>query len=245
MSQPVISNGSATFDQLYLALRQKEGRLYSDADVATLPFIYETHPYHHEWVIRKHSLKALLSYIQRKNIFSTILEVGCGNGWLSARIAAAVDAGVTGIDINTHEIEQAARVFKRIPDLDFINTSLQSETLKDRKFDMILFAASIQYFPALNHVIQNAVEHLTLQGEVHIMDSPFYQPDEAVAASKRTREYFSSLGFGEMSRHYHHHRLCDLDKFQYKILHHPNSWKNKLSIKKNPFYWIVIKNRYQ
>ena len=238
-------NTAQEFDQLYFRLRQKEGRIYTDEDVATLPFIYTTHQHYREWVIRKHSQKALISYIKHKNKFSSILEVGCGNGWLTSGIAKAIDAEVTGLDINTHELKQAKRVFNKIPNLHFINGSLQSENLKDEKFDMILFAASIQYFPSLKQTINIAIEHLTLQGEVHIMDSPFYQIQETAAARQRTKAYYAALGFDEMAGHYYHHHLAKLENFQYKILHHPNSWKNKLSIKKNPFYWIVVKNRYQ
>lgn len=237
-------NTTEDFDQLYFRLRQKEGRIYTDEEVATLPFIYESHRYYHEWVMRKHSQKALISYINTKRIFSNILEVGCGNGWLSSRIAKATNADVIGIDINSEELRQADRVFRNVPNLNFINGSLQSDQLRDEKFDMILFAASIQYFPSLKQVVQNAIEHLTLQGEIHIMDSPFYHLQEAAAARQRTREYYEHLGFASMAIHYHHHYLAELDNFQYKILHHPNSWKNKLSIKKNPFYWIVIKNKY-
>lgn len=233
------------FDQLYFSLRQKEGRIYTDEEVAALPFIYTSHPYYREWVMRKHSLKALTSYINNKKIFSNILEVGCGNGWLSSRIAKETHATVTGLDINSYELQQAERVFRNVPNLDFINGSLQTDQLQDEKFDMILFAASIQYFPSLKQIIQTAVDHLTLQGEVHIMDSPFYQAQETGAARQRTKDYFQGMGFASMAGHYHHHQLTGLDHFQYKILHHPNSWKNKLSIKKNPFYWIVIKNRYQ
>ena len=233
------------FDQLYFRLRQKEGRIYSDADVATLPYIYTSHPHYNEWVIRKHSQKALISYIKHKNTFTSILEVGCGNGWLSSRIAKEIDAEVTGLDINRYELEQAKQVFKNIPTLNFMYGDLQSESLKDEKFDMILFAACIQYFPSLKQIIKTAVEHLTLQGEVHIMDSPFYNVQEATAARQRTKEYYEALGFAAMAGYYHHYNLTDLEIFQYKILHHPNSWKNKLSIKKNPFYWIVVKNKYQ
>lgn len=233
------------FDQLYFRLRQKEERIYIDADIALLPFIYTSHPHYNEWAIRKHSQKALISYIKHKNTFASILEVGCGNGWLCSGIAKATDAEVTGLDINTYELEQAKRVFKNIANLNFINGNLQSEFLKDEKFDLILFAASIQYFPSLKQIIHIAVEHLTLQGEVHIMDSPFYQIQEIAAARLRTKEYYEALGFAAMADHYHHHNLSELENFQYKILHHPNSWKNKLSIKKNPFYWIVVKNRYQ
>jgi len=244
MSISTIHTAEA-FDQLYFRLRQKEGRIYTDEEVATLPFIYTSHPHYHEWVIRKHSLKALTSYINSNKKFSNILEVGCGNGWLSSRIARETHAAVTGIDINSFELQQAERVFSNISNLDFIKGTLQTEQLQDEKFDMILFAASIQYFPSLKQIIQTAVDHLTLQGEVHIMDSPFYQLHETGAARQRTKEHFARMGFASMAAHYHHHQLAELDHFQYKILHHPNSWKNKLSIKKNPFYWIVIKNRYQ
>jgi ubiquinone/menaquinone biosynthesis C-methylase UbiE len=233
------------FASMYSLLRKKEGRLYSDADVAILPFIYSSHLHYNEWLIRKHSHKALISYIKHKNIFTRILEVGCGNGWLSASIAKEIDAEVTGLDINMDELEQAKRVFKKIPNVNFLNSSLQSDPLKNERFDMIIFAASIQYFPSLKQIIQIAIEHLTLQGEVHIMDSPFYQIQEIPAARQRTVQYYEGLGFKTMAGHYYHHHLAELENFQYKILHHPNSWKNKLSIKKNPFYWISIKNRYQ
>ena len=36
---------------------------------------------------------------------------------------------------------------------------------------MILFAASIQYFPSLKQIVDIAVEHLTLQGEVGYVDA--------------------------------------------------------------------------
>jgi ubiquinone/menaquinone biosynthesis C-methylase UbiE len=242
---PGTLNTAVQFDQIYFSLRQKERRIYTDEEVATLPFIYTRHPYYHEWVLRKHSQKALLSYINNKKIFSNILEVGCGNGWLSSRIAKETKADVTGIDINRYELQQAERVFRNISNLNFISGTLQCDELRDEKFDMILFAASIEYFPSLKHIIQIAIEHLTLQGEVHIMDSPFYQIQETAAARQRTKEYYKSLGFEAMADHYYHHQLAELENFQYKILHHPNSWKNKLSIKKNPFYWISIKNRYQ
>jgi SAM-dependent methyltransferase len=247
----VIGNNSPqalpdeVFAERYFLLRQKEGRIYTDEEVAILPQIYNSHKYYHEWVIRKHSSKALISHIKQKDNVLNILEVGCGNGWLCAQIAKAVDAEVTGLDINTKELEQAKRVFFKTPNLNFIEGSLQSEQIRDEKFDMIIFASSIQYFPSLKQIIRSAIEHLTLLGEVHILDSPFYQKQEIESAKERTMQHFNSIGFEDMADHYHHHTLADLDAFQYKILHHPFSWKNKLAIKKSPFYWITIKNRYR
>ncbi len=243
-------NSSATytaaeeFEQLYTRLRQKEGRVYSDEEVVILPNLDNTHPHYKEWLIRKNSCRALLSYIKQRDTVLSILEAGCGNGWLSARLADAIDAEVTGLDINTSELEQAKRVFGKKAGLKFIKGSLETEALKNEKFDLIVFAASIPYFSSLKETISMAFEHLTLLGEIHIMDSPFYQQQEIEAAKKRTKEYFHALGFAGMEKYYHHHTLGELEPFQYKILHHPFSWKNKLSIKKNPFYWITIKNRY-
>lgn len=245
MTGTATHNTVNEFDHLYFDVRQREGRIYTDTDVATLPFIYASHPHYQEWTIRKHSQKALISYIKNKDTFTSILEVGCGNGWLSSRMAKATSAEVTGVDVNSYELEQAERVFRNIPNLNFIKGDLQTGILKDEKFDMILFVASIQYFPSLGQIIKTAIEHLTLLGEIHIMDSPFYLPQETATARQRTNEYYKALGLAEMADHYYHHNLAELENFQYKILHHPNSWKNKLSIKKNPFYWIAIKNRYQ
>ncbi len=233
------------FKKVYTRLRQKEGRMYSDEEVASLPFINSNHQHYKEWVIRKNSCKALVNYIKQKGIFLNILEVGCGNGWLAAQLATAVDAEVTGLDINSKELKQAKRVFIKIPGLNFIQGGLESDHLIDKKFDLIVFAASIQYFQSLKQVIEIAIEHLTLMGEIHIMDSPFYQQDELSAARQRTKAYYNDLGFAEMVDHYHHHTISELDGFQYKIVQHPGSWKNKFAIKKKPFYWVMIKNRYR
>ena len=232
------------FEQLYIRLRQQEGRVYSDAEVARLPLINTGHPHYKEWVIRRQSCKSLLSYIRHKDTVLKILEIGCGNGWLSAQLAGITNASVTGLDINQVELEQAERVFANLPNLKFLRGSIADDFLKDEKFDLIIFAACVQYFPSLKQVMNISVEHLTLQGEVHIMDSHFYQLAEIAAARQRSLEYYKSIGVSEMARHYYHHSFNELDSFQYKILHHPHAWKNKLSIKRNPFFWISIKNRY-
>jgi ubiquinone/menaquinone biosynthesis C-methylase UbiE len=230
------------FAEKYFQLRKKEGRIYTDDEVLDLPLIDSSHPHHKEWAIRKNSARALLSYIKQRGNILSILEVGCGNGWLSAKLSGLADT--TGLDINTPELDQAKRIFGNISNLRFIHGDLENDLLRDEKFDMIVFASSIQYFSSIKQTIGLAVEHLTMLGEVHIMDSPFYKPSEIDAARERTKVYYGWAGFEEMASCYHHHTINELESFQFKILHHPHSWKNKLSIKKNPFYWITIKNRY-
>jgi len=244
MNSAVTHISPDLFEDLYICLRQEEGRLYTDEEVARLPVVDTGHRYHKEWGIRKQSCKKLLNYIKSKGKFLRILEVGCGNGWLCGQLATIGKTAVTGIDINGMELKQAERVFANIPNLNFRYGSLADTYPQDEKFDLIIFAASIQYFASFKQVVQAAVERLTLQGEIHILDSHFYQQQQLPAARQRTKAYFDSIGFGRMAPHYFHHALSELEHFQYKILQDPLDWKNKFFINQNPFYWVAIKNRY-
>jgi ubiquinone/menaquinone biosynthesis C-methylase UbiE len=245
MSAIFTYNPADEFEQLYVSLRKKEGRIYTDDEVALLPVINNTHPYYKEWTIRRRSLKRLQEYIIHRNNEPGILEIGCGNGWLSAQLATVTTGHVTGIDINETEIEQAKRVFHHIPNLDFKLCSLQDEALRDKSFDIIVFAASVQYFASLKNIITEAMQYLTLQGEIHIIDSNFYKQREIAAAAQRTKNYFNTVGFEAMTDFYFHHSIDDIKKFNCTVLHDPTSLLNRFSKNNNPFYHLVIKNRFQ
>jgi protein-L-isoaspartate O-methyltransferase len=232
------------FADKYTRLRKKEGRMYSDAEVLNLPSIHCSHHFYNEWTIRKRSCKVLLQYLKKKDPAQNILEVGCGNGWLTAQLATITSGNVIGLDINKKELEQADKLFGYIQNITFVNNELNDKILEDNKFDTIVFAASIQYFESLKKTIDISLEHLTLQGEIHIIDTGFYSPSEAVLAQQRTKQYYNSVGFPGMENHYFHHTFDELNVFQYNILYNPSSWLNKFTFNKNPFYWIVIKNRY-
>src|SRR6478609_3338202 len=74
--------------ELYIALREKEGRLVSDEELLKLPEVNAFHIHLKEWRIRKKSCDQLLNYVAKKNRPLKILEIGCGNGWLSNRLAS-------------------------------------------------------------------------------------------------------------------------------------------------------------
>jgi ubiquinone/menaquinone biosynthesis C-methylase UbiE len=232
------------FANKYAGLRKKEGRMYSDIEVLSFPSISSSHAFYKEWVIRKRSCKKLLRYIKKKGQVQNILEIGCGNGWLSAQLATNTNAHVIGLDINNTELEQARRLFGPIQNLSFINDDIEDKMLFDKKFDIIVFAASIQYFESIKKIVGLALEHLMPQGEVHILDTNFYRAPEVMLAQEQTKQYYHSIGFSGMEKHYFHHTLNELDVFQYKILFNPASWRNKLSFNKTPFYWVVVKNRH-
>jgi ubiquinone/menaquinone biosynthesis C-methylase UbiE len=232
-----------SFSELYLTVRKKEGRIYSDEEASKLPNLRPQHLHFDEWLIRGRNCKKLLAYLKKKNRQLHILEAGCGNGWLAAQVSRIHSVSVTGLDLNTTELEQAKRVFRHIPNLHFEFGDVQSLESKENKFDIILFAASIQYFKSIREIISIAMQHLNENGEIHILDSHFYRPAELAAARERTRVYYESLGLPELTNHYFHHCLEDLQHMAYTKLHDPTSFLNRLLSDKNPFYWICVKKQ--
>jgi len=230
------------FTDLYVALRQKEGRIYSDEEVRLLPQVFADHPCYKEWNIRSRGAGNLLRHIAKNGHICNILDIGCGNGWLSAKLAKVARGKVTGVDINTTELNQARKVFGEIPNLRFVNGDIRSGILSDQRYDLLVFAASVQYFPSLDEILKVAVCHLTLQGEIHLLDSHLYRRSELAAARLRSKAYFTQLGFQEMEKHYFHHCLDDLHPFSHTILHNPHSPVSKFSLHRNPFHWVLIKN---
>jgi len=120
-----------------------------------------------------------------------------------------------------------------------------SDILSDRKFDVIVFAASIQYFPSLQAILGLSSERLHPGGEIHIIDTAFYKPVELTGAKQRTASYYRSLGYPEMANYYFHHSLKELDVFRYQLLYNPWSLQHKIFGSKHPFPWICIKRTDQ
>ncbi|QTE35441.1 MULTISPECIES: class I SAM-dependent methyltransferase [Mucilaginibacter] len=228
------------FEKVYVLLRQKEKRTYSDFQVSVLPEIEPGHVHFKEWKIRKKSCDRLINYLKKKRKPLKILEIGCGNGWLSAKLAEIQQTEIIGLDPNKSEIHQAIAVFNK-SNLKFIHDSFPTESLTGLKFDVILFSASVQYFASFAGVIIEALNHLTDRGEIHITDTHFYEPEELAEATNRSKMYFEGLGLAEMAHHYHHHAKSDFVVFSHRILANPKQPFNQI-IRKINFYWIVIKN---
>jgi 2-polyprenyl-3-methyl-5-hydroxy-6-metoxy-1,4-benzoquinol methylase len=236
MEQP--QNSTSDFEVTYLAVREREQRVYTDEQVKQLPNIDSAHVHYPEWQIRKRSADQLIAYLHRKKKPLKILEIGCGNGWLSAQMAKNGSFNVTGLDINQTEINQAARGFKSA-NLQFVCDAFNEEGFKNEKFDIILFAAVLPYFSSAQQIIQTAVNKLSTDGEVHILDTHFYESAEVEGAHQRCVNYYNAMGFPEMAANYFHYTHEVLDGFNYQILVDPRGLINRL--KKKRFYWISIK----
>jgi len=231
-------------EQLYLEVRNKEGRLYSDEIVETLPKLNSDHQLYDEWQIRKNSLQRIILYLKKKMAPLKILDLGCGNGWLANQLAENLKCRIYALDMNTIELEQGVRVFGKDPNLIFQYGNIFEPDYSDREFDIVLLASSVQYFPDMQKLIGRLLELLSSNGEIHIVDSPFYQSHAVSAARERTKRYYQKIGFPEMANHYFHHSLSDLNIFNLKLLYNPNflvqRFLNKFSCYNSPFPWIRV-----
>ncbi|HEV3414609.1 MAG TPA: class I SAM-dependent methyltransferase [Puia sp.] len=151
--------------------------LYSDREVAQLPYLIASHPRNLEWTNRIASTDRLVRYLSIHKKAAGILEIGCGNGWLSRRLADVPGSRVIGLDPNLGELRQAARIFRKQRNLKFIYGEFYSDVLRELSFDIIVMAATIQYFPSLPQLVSDALCYLRPHGELHLLDSPLVPTD--------------------------------------------------------------------
>jgi len=230
------------FETHYTALRAKEGRLYTDDVLRKLPLIAPSHPLSKEWVTRARSTYRLLQYLATHAPGARIMDVGCGNGWLTHRLANLLGTQVLGVDVNETELKQAARVFRR-SNLLFLYGDIFFTPLPPRYFHIIVLAGCIQYFVSLPELLTRLRSLLCKPAEIHIIDSPVYRYSEVRHARGRSEQYFKNCGFGEQIEFYHHHSWEELDGFNYELLYDPSRMSNRLKQRlssESPFPWIKV-----
>ena len=237
----ILTPYSKDFEYNYIQLREKEFRILTDSQVGQLPFLSVDNPNHKEWKIRQKTCNRFSNYLQNKNTNLSILDIGCGNGWFSNKMAKILNTEVLGVDINKLELEQARHVFKN-NNLKFALCDIfQENTIFNNAFDIITLNASVQYFSDLKLLMQKLISFLKPNGEIHIMDSPFYQKDEIENARQRTIAYYTKLGFPKMSEYYFHHSVEDIHNFT--VLNPPKKLFFKRFVRyRSPFLSYVFKN---
>jgi ubiquinone/menaquinone biosynthesis C-methylase UbiE len=229
------------FESAYISTRDKEHRILDDSAVLQLPESDPNYLHYREWQIRKKSAERLLSHLKRLPLSEKnwLLDVGCGNGWFSHLAASTLPCSVLGIDINLVELEQAARVFKR-KNLLFAYLDILQTPLKAAQASVIIFNASFQYFPEPGKLLKRCQSLLVEGGEIHIVDSSFYSPQDQPLAKKRSLEYYRQLGAVSMTDYYHHHSAQLLHEFNAEVLYQPDKNGPKKGDADSPFPWVKL-----
>lgn len=239
----ILSDINYDFEEIYLKVREKEKRINSNSELILLPFASSSNPHKKEWDLRAKSFQRFKEYLKTKKQDLNILDIGCGNGWFCGQLSKTFNHHFYCVDVNMTEMKQGRKVFNS-KQLNFIYADIFNSEIPRESFDIITVNAAVQYFPDLNKLLSKLISLLNENGEIHILDSPFYSKSEAVNAKKRTMDYYSSLGFPEMADKYYHRTWNELSGFNFEILYQPNSIENKIkkifSVKDSPFPWIKI-----
>lgn len=243
-----INLKNSKFEDAYVKLRQKESRVWKIEELKALHIVARNSIHSSEWKIRFKSAKKILDYFKSKNEPLTILELGCGNGWLSNILSTIDNSTIVGLDINLFELKQASEAFCSAQNITFVYGNIFDKILSNGSFDAVILAASIQYFENLDNLFDRLFELLNTDGEIHIMDSPMYSEDQLLSAKSRTIEYFTLMDYPELKNHYFHHHLETLNKYNFQMMYNPSTIQNRILRRyflKNmsPFPWIRVKKK--
>lgn len=235
----------AAQEAAYARVRAIEGRLYDDAIVRQLPVAPAGHKHAGEWRMRLDSAARLEKYVSAKAKPLAILDLGCGNGWMTNRLAGVAGVEGLGMDTNLLELEQAARVFGQNEQLAFAYGDVFDGRIPAGVFDLIILASSLQYFAQPSSLFVRLSELLRAGGEIHILDTPFYETAAVAGARERSEAYYQSLGAPEMAKYYHHHLWLDVAAFQPVMLYDPDALRAVLRRRllrqaPSPFPWLLI-----
>ena len=238
-----VNTSLKNFEKLYLEVRKAENRIYHDEEVKRLPYASVANPHYAEWNLRAISFQRVLKFLKSKTNYLKILDLGCGNGWFSSRLAALSNLEVYGLDVNYYELNQAVNIFHQ-PNLKFYYGDIFEDIFTCEIFDIIFLNSTIQYFGDLKALIIRLDDFQNNKGEIHILDSPLYTDESIYQAKKRSFSYYQSIGYSDMANHYFHHSYNELQNFKFEVLFNPNkvtsALKKLIRIKDSPFPWIRI-----
>ena len=238
-----LTEPDKSFENLYLQILKREKRLYSDEEVRLLPYASEKNPHKDEWELRTKSFLRFKNYLARKESTLNILDLGCGNGWLTAQLAKEYNHNYFCVDTNLVELEQAARLFTK-DNIRFFYADISKASFPTNTFHIIIINSCLQYFPEVETLLKECFTISKSYGEVHIIDTPFYKANEIMQARNYSLKHFTSLGLPDMTKKYYHHSIKELKYFRYRFLYNPALLKHKIYNfifeKDSPYPWVIV-----
>jgi ubiquinone/menaquinone biosynthesis C-methylase UbiE len=230
----------AAFEKAYLTIREKEKRVLNLEEIKKLPNPDKNSVDYELWKIRRKNIHRFLKYLTKKGSGLHILDIGCGNGFFTNLLSLKKNK-VVGVDVNFTELKQAAEAFPSA-DIKWYYTDILNEKLPEQGFDIITFCTSFHYFDNPQLLLKICLLLLKKGGEIHIIDSPFYDESKKITAKLNSEKHFENMGVIEMKNYYHHNSYKALEGFSYKFNYIPGSFfKKLLRIKDSPFPWIMVK----
>ncbi len=180
----------------YARLRRAEGRgAGGEAELFALPYV-TAGPLAAQWRVRARTFDAFLRGVvlpleRARSSALDVLDLGAGNGWLSARLAARGHRCVAA-DLRLDDVDglaAAAPFAARLPRMfGRVAASFDALPVRGARFDLVVFDASLHLAEDLGRVLAEAARAAAPGGRIAVLDSPFYAREasgEAMRAEKR------------------------------------------------------------
>ena len=196
---------------------------------------YQTHLYETNNLIIKYlvslRIKSILKYLDKKD---NVLEAGCGDGYLSDKIAERVNT-LTSVDISHDRIRKAKKLTNK-HNVRFLKEDITSMNLK-QKYDKIICSEVLEHILDYKLAIKNLSRHLEKNGQliITIPNETILRIGRALLFGKKAKELERN------TNHLHIIKYKDIKKISnelnlkiinYKLLPLPILNLNKLFILK-------------
>ncbi|MEW5988476.1 MAG: class I SAM-dependent methyltransferase [Chloroflexota bacterium] len=187
------------FSREYERVRQAEGwGLPERTYYLALPFRDLSGRHRDVWAIRRRSYQTLVAEIVEPQAKAAgrplrVLDLGAGNGWLSYRLSQQGQQ-VAAVDLLTNAVDGlGAHVYYGRPFLT-IQAEFDRLPLSEGQVDLVIFNGSLHYASHYEQTLAEALRALTDEGQIVIMDSPFYHdPDSGRRMVQEREERFAQL----------------------------------------------------
>jgi ubiquinone/menaquinone biosynthesis C-methylase UbiE len=103
-----------------------------------------------------------------------LLDIGCGNGAAAIHLATAFDLVVTGIDVDSEQIEAATSDSRQAPNTCFMTANATALPFADDEFDLVFTSNATHHIPNW----EQALEEMTrvVKPEGHLIYCDFVAP---------------------------------------------------------------------
>jgi len=163
---------------------------------------WKAEDYYHNSSSQKDAAADLMAYVPFKGN-ETILDVGCGDGKITAGIAAKIPHGsIVGVDISTSMINFAQATFptERYPNLTFLLKDAQKLDYQGR-FDVIFSFTTLQWIQDHHAFLEGAYKGLKPEGTLAItmplgLPSTLEQAVNEMITSPEWSSYFKQFSTG-------------------------------------------------
>ena len=149
----------------------------------------------------------------------SVLDLGCGTGWLARRIAEIVrDGQVTGVDVSDEMIRRAQAASAGIPNLKFLRGTAEEIPAPAASFNHVISVESAYYWNQPGRGIHEILRVLRPGGSAWILinfyrDNPYchqwsdhYRTPTHLLSAAEWEAIFTAEGFAEVT----HRRIPDL-----------------------------------